>query len=522
MSIPLKALSSELQSNHQSRTVGQTLPGFLNNSIQSAYKLPALELQKSNKTIVVKIVKIIGNTVLSKSELKPIIGKVIGNQILPAQIEQVRHLISLLYFKKGYINSGVLIQQNSNSNGVLTYIAVEGGITEYKFNGINAPQQKILKEQLVSQISNPLNINMLQETLNKLSHSSKFKLMNSRLHAGEKLGSATLEIDVIQIRKYRGLFGIDNYRSPAVGAERAFVGFSKTALLASSDTIAIQAGITRGINDYSVNYDLPIRQLKGKTSFYYIKNDSQFIEDELASLNLENNASVYGFKISSQQYSLFNQNKNETLELSVEHLKNRNNLIGRDTIWAMELGHQLNIDAFTFNHKFKSNLRLGQLESLYIGSTSRTETFQKLKLSTRSSKKTVGGQILEVKSRTQITQNLLIGLERMGMGGYYSVRGYRESTLSKDNGIIINLNYFIKSKLKNLYWIGFADTAVGWNVESNTEKQSLASMGIGLSWQYMKKIYIDGILGIPLTNKTESEEKNLQDYGIHFGLNYQL
>ena len=88
----------------------------------------------------------------------------------------------------------------------------------------------------------------------------------------------------------------------------------------------------------------------------------------------------------------------------------------------------------------------------------------------------------------QLTSDPLLPLEQVGLGGRFSVRGYRENQLVRDNALIASLESRIPL-LRNRRWadyiqgVPFVDVGHGWNHHSATsEPTTLASVGLGVRW----------------------------------------
>ena len=88
----------------------------------------------------------------------------------------------------------------------------------------------------------------------------------------------------------------------------------------------------------------------------------------------------------------------------------------------------------------------------------------------------------------QLTTDPLLPLEQMAVGGRFSVRGYRENTLVRDNGLIGSLEARMPL-VRNTRWaellqlIPFVDAGWGWNQRIATPApRTLASLGLGVRW----------------------------------------
>jgi hemolysin activation/secretion protein len=93
----------------------------------------------------------------------------------------------------------------------------------------------------------------------------------------------------------------------------------------------------------------------------------------------------------------------------------------------------------------------------------------------------------------QLSTNKLLPSEEFSLGGYYTVRGYKENEIISDNGVNIKNElrtppvsvFFRKSKKDHLQFLAFLDYGKASNVDQDILSQhaiNLASTGIGLRY----------------------------------------
>lgn len=127
----------------------------------------------------------------------------------------------------------------------------------------------------------------------------------------------------------------------------------------------------------------------------------------------------------------------------------------------------------------------------------------------------------------QLANESLPSLERIAVGGRYSVRGYRENLLLRDEGLIASLESRIplirdKNWADVLQLVPFVDYGWAENKDLPTvDPRYISSIGVGLQWeatflsQHKLNPRFEIFWGIALRN-IETSEWNLQDNGIHF------
>jgi hemolysin activation/secretion protein len=129
----------------------------------------------------------------------------------------------------------------------------------------------------------------------------------------------------------------------------------------------------------------------------------------------------------------------------------------------------------------------------------------------------------------QVASDRLFPLEQMPVGGRFSVRGYRENTLVRDDAVLASFEsrfplFRFASGEDRLQFAQFVDFGHAWNAKGNTpDPQTLASVGVGLRWMILpqERARFEVYWGQQL-NHVRGGEGNLQDHGIHLQLVVQV
>ena len=123
-----------------------------------------------------------------------------------------------------------------------------------------------------------------------------------------------------------------------------------------------------------------------------------------------------------------------------------------------------------------------------------------------------------------ITDRPLLSLEQFGLGGFDSIRGYRQDQLLADNGLYGSIEaripIFRIPQIRSVAQITpFVDWGTAWNSGDRVEPEdkTLASVGLGLRWQFSDWATARLEWGIPLMN-SNSSSNSLQESGVLFSL----
>ncbi|MEB3191334.1 MAG: BamA/TamA family outer membrane protein, partial [Snowella sp.] len=129
-----------------------------------------------------------------------------------------------------------------------------------------------------------------------------------------------------------------------------------------------------------------------------------------------------------------------------------------------------------------------------------------------------------VRTDLQITNSSLPSLEQFTLGGLGSVVGYRQNILLTDSGLFAALEvrlpiYRIPEEKAVLQLVPFVNFGTGWNSKiPNPEINTLASVGVGLLWQYGNQVSARLDWGQRLGKIPYLEGNSLQDDGFVFSV----
>jgi hemolysin activation/secretion protein len=121
----------------------------------------------------------------------------------------------------------------------------------------------------------------------------------------------------------------------------------------------------------------------------------------------------------------------------------------------------------------------------------------------------------------QLSNGPLFPMERMAIGGYASVRGYRENQEVRDQGVVSSVEVRIPI-LDDPEGVGlfqlapFVDVGHVWDHRDAVDEgeKTLASTGVGLRWTYTRWLSAQIYWGAQLDHVSTSGD--LQDDGVHF------
>ncbi len=430
-----------------------------------------------------------------------------ANRYLTAEdIEALRVALTLLYVNRGYVNSGATLPDQDLTAGVLMYRITEGELTGIDVGGARWFRPSYFRSRLQLGAGPPLNIDDLQRRFRLLLEDPRIAKLNAQLKPGARPGEATLDVQVEDRRPYRLTTEINNYQTPSVGSEIGLVTLEDLNLTGNGDILSLQYGKSSGVNpQLDFRYSLPFTPWDTTLILQYRKNTLDVVESPFDTLDTSSDSNIY--TVTFRQPVFRSLNHEGTLELTGERLSQQTKLLGED--FSLEPG-AVNGETVVMAIRpavewvYRSDVQVIAARSRFsfgihgLGSTVHQEAgipdseffawlgqFQWV----RRFASLLDTQAI-FRFDAQLANKSLLTLEQIAVGGRYSVRGYRENTLVRDNGLILSLETRVPI-VRNRPWADyielapFFDFGKAWNVNSSTQGspiESLSSIGIGLRW----------------------------------------
>ncbi len=508
--------------------------------------LPPVPPAKSDLPVLktlIREIRVIGSTVFSPEEIAQITDRYKNRELTTEDLERIRLELTVLYVNKGYVNSGVILPDQSITGGVVTYQVIEGKLTGVELEGNRWFRPSYLITRILAGAGTPFNVIALQERLRILLEDQRIGRINAELKPGVRLGEAVLLVRIEERSPYALWFDFNNYQSPSVGAERGIITAEHHNLTGNGDIAIARYGRSEGLDPMlDFKYALPVTRYDTTVSFQYRQNSFSVVEQPFDPLDIKSRSDIYTLAVRQPLYRTLNSNF--AVELTGERLSHETSLLGRrftltpgahngrsivtalrpalDFIYrdpsqviAARSRYSFGLDAldatinpgnipdgrfFSWLGQFQWVRRLGILDAYTI-----------------------------LRTDVQLANDPLMSLEQMAIGGRYSVRGYRETTLLRDNAVITSLEPRVPL-VRNVAWADylefapFIDYGRGWNTDTPTpSRKDLFSVGLGLRWGLTipspipLRPQFEVYWGHPIKSRPSSsgDRNRLQNNGVH-------
>jgi hemolysin activation/secretion protein len=451
--------------------------------------------------VFVRRIDVAGSTVFTPQELARITAPYLNRQLTAQDLEALRVELTRLYVDRGFVNSGVILPDQDVVDGVVTYNVIEGGAS-VEITGNRWFRTGYLKRRLDP--GTPLNVNDLQRQIQLLLEDPRIRRLSADLKPGIRPGASVLDLRVEDQQPFRFQLDIDNYQHPSVGSVRGIVTAENVNLTGWGDVLTLRYGYAEGLQPLlDFRYAVPVTARDTTVSFQYRRNAYTVIEEPFSELDIESTSQIYTLGIRQPIYRT--QRAQVALELVGERLSLETTLLGMpftlvpgardgesvDTAirTAQEFIYRTQNQVLALRSRFSVGINaLGATvhsdqnipDGKFFAWLGQAQLVSRLPF--------LDSQII-LRTDVQLTPDPLLLLEQVGVGGRYSVRGYRENFLVRDNAFLASAEIRVPvvrnvAVADYLELAPFYDYGRGWNALGDAPRSinSIDSVGMGLRW----------------------------------------
>ncbi|MBM30821.1 MAG: hypothetical protein CMD77_07915 [Gammaproteobacteria bacterium] len=492
--------------------------------------------------LVVNEIRFDGNGVYSDEELRDVISVDLSKPLSTEDLEAIRKAVSRFYFNNGYVNSGAMIGEQDLSKGVLTVSVVEGALDKINVMGTGWLRPGYVEKRIRSGVKTPLSMEDLKRSLEFVRRDEKIRKINTALLPGDELGQSHLDVIVTENKLFDAGIGISNRRPPSVGAEEAEVYLGTRNLTSLGDTLRLNYTFTDegmdevdfdGADNYAVSYSLPLHTSGTSLELGTVKSDYVILEEPFDTLNIESDTQMVSVGI---RQPIYNDLKHEfSVSLKGERRQSETMVSGMPfSISPGSTDGMTRIAALRFSPEYvyrsskrviavRTTLSFGLdtqdpvLDESYMG----PEFFSWLTQASWVEAIGSSENLFALKSYYQHTDERLISMEQFSLGGMNTIRGYRENQVIRDNAFSISPEVRIpilrdRYTKPIMHLIPFFDYGIGWNAEGDRDRESIYSLGLGLTYKPTDNVNMSLYWGYAFEEFDIKDDDDLQDYGIHF------
>jgi hemolysin activation/secretion protein len=494
--------------------------------------------------VFVTKIQVVGSTVLSQEEVRQITAPYENREVTTAELEEVRTLVTMAYITKGYPNSGAILPDQDLIDGLVTLQVIEGRLSEIRIDGAKWFRPSYLRSRIELGAGLPLHSARLRDRLQLLLQDDRLQALHGSLKPGTDLGEAILDVAVVEANPLKAFVEYNNYVSPGVGENQLRGMVVHRNLTGNGDVLSMGFGASAQASPFAVGvfpsldaaYLIPLNRYDTTFSAGYRFVNYKIVQDPFRSLDIKSQTQIWTLSLRQPVYRTLYDDI--ALTIVGEYEQNANTLSGLpfDSVTGMRNGFG-NVAALRFVQEWTHRTTA----SVFAVQSRLSTGIGVLGATVNSAPDTADGQFFSWRGQfqwlkqfestridlsnllnVQLANDRLFPLEQLSVGGRYSVRGYRENTLLRDNGIIYQFEtrfplWSSSRGFPSIQFCPFADVGHSWSAKGSIgDVHTLASVGAGLRVNFSRLTNLNVYWGHRLiTSNVSNPHDSLQDEGVH-------
>jgi len=446
-------------------------------------------------------VAIEGNTVLPAAALAKVTAPFVGREVDGDDLESLRDGLTGLYVRAGYVNSRATLPDQDLAGGLLRIRIVEGYLGDVVIHGNRGYRASSLRARLTGDGRHPLNAYAMERRLRALEAEPGIESVRAALRPGPSRDRSVLDVDVVEGRRLHVGLDFGNQLNPLIGAEAGHVSLAYLNPLGFGDTLGATFGVSEGLRDVRAQYATPLGQYGTRLQLDFRYSRAKIVEEDLEFLDIESRYMDAAIDVSQSLWvgersqlvaglrAAWRQSRSTYIfgSFSFSDAANDDGRV-RDSVlrfyqeWSTRSANL----AFVARSTWSVGLDVLGATSGPVDTAEFAAWLGQFQWLRRF--EPTGLEVL-LRGSAQLALDPLLPFERFSVGGYYSVRGYRENELVRDNGFSFGLDLRLPLRRtpdgRTLLRAGpFVDVGRSWNQERGvTEgKKTLASVGVAVAW----------------------------------------
>ena len=514
--------------------------------------LPRVELPRSvdreglqaGVRVRVEKIRVLGNEEISDEVLAEIVAPYEGRALGYVELEAVRDAVTLAYLSRGYISSGALLPDQSLKDGVLELRVIEGRLAEIEVTTEGWLRELPIEWRAARLRRGTVNVDRLEDGLLALESDARVKSLDARLEPGTKSGESVLRLNVKSARPWWTTAQVNNDHSPSIGAERGELRLGHRNATGYGDEVEVGYVGSEGLHGADATWEMLVGPWQSEIEVHFQGAWSDIVDDDFKALDIESRALTAGFEL--RQPLLAGSSLNARVSVVGEYRETESFLLGDPftlqagadeglvRVWALRFAQD-------FSWRSQDQVVAGRsVVSVGLPLPSATDTTDVVSITGEDipDDKFVSWLLqfqwvrrlpwrdVRIIARTdlQIADGALFGIEQLAVGGHATVRGYRENSLVRDNGLVSSVEGRVPvwshgRGHPSVSVAPFVDVAYAWNNDRpDPIATTLLSAGLGVRSKLWSNVSASLYWGQPLLDIDNKTDWSLQDAGVHFRL----
>lgn len=484
---------------------------------------------------ILNAVVIEGGSIFSPEQLADVYRKHLATSVDEADVREIAQGITALYKDAGYIFSEALVPPQDVLSGVLQIRISEGYIASFKFSGDVETSGAITAYLEPVRAERPTRLQTVERALLLISDLPGVTVMDSAIADGDAPGAKVLNLQLAH-KRLGGELYVDNRGTPTTGRTQSWTAVTvhgstgigsrqQIGLFTIPNTprelVYLQGKWLQPVGGWGTTVEMTVSKSAADADADVVSSDTQSRSSRVTVelrhpivRTREQSTWLTGAldynNLREDRFDAVNyKDRNRTARAGLEYY--RPELLNGDVYLKAVYSQGLNILGATDEH------------STAVSRTDTTGSFSKGTLEFWRLQKIAGGVGVFVHAKGQWADSPLLTAEDFSIGGSQFGRAYDYGEISGQKAAagLVELRY---SGADPVPWIktydlyAFYDLGAVWT--EGSERDSLASGGVGARGTFTHDIYVDAQLAQPLTRNVATEGNDEIRFMLSLGANF--
>ena len=216
--------------------------------------------QQGEATVIVKAVRITGNSEIATAQLQPLVSSLVGTQQTLSQLNAAARRITAYYRNEGFAVARAYLPAQDITDGAITIAVLEGRISSQKLNNTSSLSDERTRAYLAGvKDGDVIKSEQIDRGLLLLQDTPGVASSRATLQPGASPGTSELLIEVKPADTVAGNVTLDNYGSRYTGEYRLGAAVNIANPLKIGDLISLNALTSgSGLSFARIGYQLPV------------------------------------------------------------------------------------------------------------------------------------------------------------------------------------------------------------------------------------------------------------------------
>lgn len=391
-----------------------------------------------------------------------------GNALSLAQLEDVAFLLTQYFRQSGFMLAQTILPAQEVEKGSILMRVFVGKLGSVASADNNLYSNKIVQRRFLPHIGDAVSVESVESNILRLNDMPGFSSV-AQFKAGENVGETRLTVKAVEEDPVSYFARVDNHGVESTGDVRLLLGVDINNVTGHIDRLSIDGVKTFNPGDLRnarVNYEITHPNLVHTLglSFSETRYDVEGAGRAIKDLGIHGDTEISEFYLRSQWIRQRNINLATRVGLALkradvveQQLFNSNE--GVDRLTVLELGivadaidtrfRGIHRASLTFSHGFNdtfgsmNGMGNGQSLGRVNGDQALAGQFNKINASYSRLQSLVRNQSLLFRFNGQHSDDMLSSLEKMSLGGPYTVRAYPVAEYVRDTAVFTSLAWVL-------------------------------------------------------------------------------